>query len=166
MTAGDTKKIGTINIQAVNDELEVRALYVKVNGTGAFAANAGNQVSNLTLKDSAGNVVSSESSRDTQTNANDIAKFTSFVAGTKIPAGSSKSFDVFGTINPVNNSASAGEFRLTLATSYDDASYTDEYQGARLYSVNAGTYVTAGTVGGVVNPTAFQNTTVVLSSNY
>jgi hypothetical protein len=166
VTAGDTKKIGTINIQAVNDELEVRALYLKVNGTGAFAANAGNQVSNLTLKDSAGNVVSTESSRDTQTNANDVAKFTSFVANTKIAAGSSKSFDVFGTINPVNNSASAGEFNITLATSYNDASYTDEYQGTRLYSVNAGTYVTAGTVGGVVNPTAFQATTVTLSSNY
>ena len=166
VTAGETKKIGTINIQAVNDELEVRGLYIRITGTGAFAANAGNQVSNLVIKDSLGNTVSSESSRDTETNANDIAKFTSFVAGTKVAAGASKSFDVFGTINPINNSASAGEFNISLATTYNDSSYTDEYQGTRLFSTNAGTYITAGTIGGVVNPTTFQATTVTLSSNY
>ena len=146
MTAGETKKIGSINIQAVNDELEVRGLYLKITGTGAFSANAGNQVSNLVIKDTLGNTVSSESSRDTMSGANDIAKFTSFVAGTKIAAGASKQFDVFATINPVNNSASAGEFNLSLATSYDDTSYTDEYLGTRLFSVNAGTYVSAGTI--------------------
>jgi hypothetical protein len=166
MTAGETKKVGTINIQAVNDELEVRGLYLRIEGQGGFAANAGNQISNVQLKDSLGNIVASESSRDTQTNANDIVKFNSFVAGTIIAPGSSKSFDVYATVNSVNNSASAGEFRVTLASSYNDSSYTDEFQGTRLYSVNAGSYVSAGTFGGVSNPTAQQNTTVTVSNLY
>ena len=140
------KKVGSINVQAVNDDLEVRALYLKVTGTGAFATNAGNQISNFKIKDSNGNVVATESARDTMVNGNDIVKFTSFVAGTKVLVSTSKTFNVYATANSVNDAASAGEFAVSIATGYDDASYSDEWMGTRLYSVNAGTYVTASSV--------------------
>jgi hypothetical protein len=142
----EEKKVGSVNIQAVNDDLEVRGLYLKITGVAAFAANAGNQLSSFKIKDSAGNVVATESARDLQTNPNDIVKFTSFTAGTKVLVGTSKTFDVYATINAVNDAASAGEFSVAIATTYDDTSYTDEYLGTRLYSVNAGTYVTASSV--------------------
>lgn len=141
---GEEKMVGSVNIQAINDELELRALYVQINGSGAFAANAGNQVFNLKIKDAAGTVIATESARDTSgANANNIVKFTSFATNPKITAGSSKVFNVFATVNTINDAASAGEFNVALATTYDDTSYTDEYQGTRLYSVNAGTYVSA-----------------------
>lgn len=141
--AGKEVKVGSVNIQAINDQLEVRALYVKVMGSGAFAANAGNQLSNFKIKDSANNVIATESSRDTQTNSNDIVKFTSFSANPVINAGASKVYDVYATVNTVNDATSAGEFNVALATGYNDPSYTDEYLGTRLYSVNAGVYVSA-----------------------
>jgi hypothetical protein len=145
---GEEKKIGSVNFQAVNDELEVRGLYLKVNGVSAFAAQAGNQISQLKIKDSAGNVVATEASRDsTVAGYNDIVKFTSF-NNAKIAVGTSKSYDVFATVNTVNDVNSAGELSVAIATTYVDSSYSasEQYNGTRLYSVNAGTYVNASSV--------------------
>lgn len=143
----EEKKVGSVNIQAVNDDLEVRGLYIKVNGVGAFSGTAGNQLYGFKIKDSNGNVVATESSRDSSVAGfNDIVKFTSFTPNTVVAVGTSKVFDVYATVNTVNNAAAAGEFSVAIATTYNDPSYTDEYNGTRIYSVNAGSYVTASAV--------------------
>ncbi len=164
---GEEKKVGSVNIQAINDTLELRALYLKVIGSGAFATNAGNQIFNFKIKDSVGNVIATESARDTLTGyANDIVKFTSFSTNPQITAGSSKVFDIYATVNTVNDSASAGEFNIALATTYNDTSYTDEYLGTRLYSVNAGTYVNGSSTPTPVITTASLGNTLNVVASY
>jgi hypothetical protein len=141
------KKLGSITMQAVNDDLRVDAVYLQLNGSGAFSGQIGNVLSSLTLRDSADATVATESSRDsTSPGFNDIVKFTSFANDTVIPVGQSRTFDIYGVVGNVNSAASAGEFTITLATSYNDSTYSDEYNGVRLLSVDAGRYVSAGTI--------------------
>jgi hypothetical protein len=83
------KKLGSITMQAVNDDLRVDAVYLQLNGSGAFSGQVGNVLSSLTLRDSlTDSTVATESSRDsTIPGFNDIVKFTSFANDTIVPVG-------------------------------------------------------------------------------
>lgn len=156
-TASSTQYLGSINVQAVDDDLELKGLYITLVGSGTYSTQVGNQISNLVIKDQTNATVATESSR-WGTN-NEIVKFNNFVASTLIPVGVKK-FDIYGTVNNVTTAANAGDFKLVIATGYTDVQYPEIYSGMRLLSVNAGTYVTASSV----TSTSIGNTYSVISS--
>lgn len=151
-------KVGSFNVQAINDDLEVRGLYLTIVGSGAFATQAGNQISNFVIKDQNGTVVATESAKG-GTN-NEIVKFDNFVTNTTVAQGTTKRFDVFAAINDVTSASSAGEFTIRINTGYTDAQYPEIWNGMRILSVNAGTYIN----GTSVTATNITNTLNVVSS--
>ncbi len=111
--------------------MDLKALYLDVSAHI-------DQLSELTIKNSSGNVIATETARD-----GNIVKFTSFDGAARVAAGTSKAFDVYGTIAAVNTAADAGAFTISIAAAYDDADYTDDADGFRILSVNAGSYLVA-----------------------
>lgn len=137
--ATTTKKVGSFAVQAINDNLEVRGAYLMLSGLNGYT-NAGNAVTSFVIKNSAGTTVAQESSRAGA--SNEIVKFDNFVAGTTVVAGNSATYTVFATIGDLNSVADAGEFVVKVATGYTDAAFSGQiFNGIRLFSVNAGDYV-------------------------
>lgn len=105
----------------------------------------GNLLSNFVVKNAAGTVVATESSRSGANN--EFVKFNSFTANTKVNAGTTSTYTVEAAVGQLNGNSDAGEFRVKIATAFTDSAYAGQiYSGMRLYSVAAGNYVTAGTV--------------------
>lgn len=142
--ANTMKKVGSFAVQAVNDDLEVRGAYINLSGLAGYT-NAGNVMTSFVVKDSVGNVVANETARS-GTN-NEYVKFDNFIAGTIVTAGASKTFGIYANVGALNASTDGGEFVAKIATGFTDSAYSGQiFSGVRLYSINAGTYVTAGTV--------------------
>lgn len=142
--ANTTKKVGSFAVQAINDDLEVRGAYINLSGVAGYT-NAGNIMTSFVVKNAAGTVVATETARSGANNQ--IVRFDNFVAGTIVPAGSSNTFYVHANVGALNSSTDGGEFVAKVDTSFLDSAYSGQiFSGVRLYSINAGTYVTAGTV--------------------
>ena len=71
-------------------------------------------MTSFVVKDSAGNVVASETARSGANN--EVVKFDNFVANTLITAGSSKTYSVYANVGSLNSSTDGGEFVAKIAT--------------------------------------------------
>lgn len=143
MAGGQERKIGSFIVQA-NQGVSLKGVYVKINGINGFT-NAQLNLFNFTLRDALnGNVIAIESARHTQTNAADIVRFS--FPEVLIALGTSKTFNVFATAVTINDASGSGQFNATLATTFNDPAFVDDYKGLRLIKVSDGSIVTNASV--------------------
>lgn len=136
------KEIGILDTQAVNDNLELRGLYLNVNTVTGFTAGISNAFSNYALYDGttklgdATNVVTTASGVRVE-----FAELSTYATISGF-----KKFSLKAAAANVDNVGDLGDFKVSLADSYDDPSYADDYKGMRLYSLAANNYVSSGNV--------------------